>query len=748
MEQNEIIKAIHPGFKTLIQEKGWKSGLMEIQLKAIPKILDGFDCIIQAPTAGGKTEAVLFPTLSKAAANKTDSVQILYLAPLRALLNDIEKRANQYASVCGLHSFKWHGDVNQKEKINEFNCPSQLLLTTPESLEAIMLRKSGWKEFFSGLKSIIIDEAHNFAFGDRGSHLMTLIERLEAKLNKKCQRIALSASIGNPEEMLLWLAGKNRKKGIVINVGADVKKEKKYNVIFFDKYNEKGVELNQAVNRLNYLYNELLPANKTNKSLVFGKSRTNTEAIAEAINEINKISSRGIPLKVRTHHSSLSKFYREEAENKIKIKNDLESGIDTIISTSTLELGIDIGELDQIVQLDSIPSSSSFLQRVGRTGRRPEKPQVFQGLCLKEGDLILMAAVVSLGFKGISEEIHFPKTAYHILSHQLICLCLQNHGISPKAAWNILSRSYCFSEISEKNYNDVVSYMVSKGYLRNVDGELVVGEETEKTFLGSNWRRLFAVFESAPMYEVYQEKKHIGYLDSTFVEPLEVPFLFVLGGQEWKAYKIKRTQRQIFVNKTEKAIAPKWVTFQGLEVPKETAEEAGKILCSNITPNFLNPSAKKMLNIHQKKYSKVNWKKGVWIIYQNSHEIEIITFAGDRINGTFAGLISVYELGKPVTNYYSIVIKPTDKERAIDFKSIMELIERLKNASNEGLNQFRNFLKKNITKKFPSKFSKLLPDNLIAEIIFENSYDFDGLVKDLMENTVEIRDKVADSFKD
>ena len=114
----------------VIQDKGWKNGLTEIQLEAIPIILNGEDCIIEAPTAGGKTEAVLFPTLTRAAKIKANSVQILYLAPLRALLNDIELRAIEYSTACGLHSFKWHGDVSQKEKINAFNYPSQVLLTT------------------------------------------------------------------------------------------------------------------------------------------------------------------------------------------------------------------------------------------------------------------------------------------------------------------------------------------------------------------------------------------------------------------------------------------------------------------------------------------------------------------------------------------------------------------------------------------------------------------------------------------
>ena len=402
MKQSDIINLIHPGLQKLIQEKNWEKGLTDIQLKAIPIILKGEDCIIEAPTAGGKTEAVLFPSYTRVSKIKANSVQVLYLAPLKALLNDIELRAKKYSEVCGLHCFKWHGDVSQKDKIDDFINPSQILLTTPESLEAILLRKAGWHQFFSELQIIIIDEAHNFATVDRGCHLITLLERLESKINNRPQRIAISATIGNPNDMLNWLAGSERKIGKRISVNTLTEKEKDFEIQFFyDSIDSNNQEIQASYLRLSAIYKLLF--NK--KSILFGGSRTNCESIASAILKLNSINKRILPIKVRTHHSSVSKHYREEAENRIKIKNDIESGIDGIISTSTLELGIDIGNLDQVIQLDSISSSSSFLQRVGRTGRRKGKPQFFRGMILKEEDLILLTAVVCLGLKNISEKI-------------------------------------------------------------------------------------------------------------------------------------------------------------------------------------------------------------------------------------------------------------------------------------------------------------------------------------------------------
>lgn len=735
LKQSDIINLIHPGLQKIIQDKGWKTGLTDIQIEAIPVIISGEDCIIEAPTAGGKTEAVLFPTLTRAAKEKVNSVQVLYLAPLRALLNDIEIRATEYSSVCGLHSFKWHGDVSQREKIKTFRNPSQVLLTTPESLEAILLRKAEWQQFFSDLQTIIIDEAHNFAGVDRGSHLVSLLERLESKINHKPQRIAVTATIGNPQEMLQWLAGTHRKTGKRIFVDSSIMGEKNFEIQYFLNENSVvGQEIPASYKRLNALYKTL--PNK--KSIIFGSSRTNCESVASAIIQFSSIKKRSIPVKVRTHHSSVSKYYREEAENRIKIKNDLESGIDGIISTSTLELGIDIGELDQVIQLDSLSSSSSFLQRVGRTGRREGKPQFFRGLVLKEDDLVLLSAVVSLGLKNISENLKFPRKAFHILAHQLICLSLQNNGISPDLAWKVLSGAYCFSKINKVQFQELISNMISSDFFRDVDGELVVGEETEKYFLGANWQKLFAVFDTGPLYEVYNGKKHVGNLDSAFVESLDIPFLFVLGGLEWEAYKVKIDTHQVFARKTEAGNAPRWVTFYGFDVPYEVAKEAGRILFSDNIPSFLDDNAKSCFKSAQHKIKNLNWNECTWVAVVYDFEIEIWTFAGDKINRTLAKLINSFGLGKSSSNYKYLTIKSFNSSEKLNWKDIIDFISELKNIDSKESNKFMKKVKEDMTLFCFSKFAKCLPDQLLAESLSERSFDFHGLVSEIKNNKIDV----------
>jgi ATP-dependent Lhr-like helicase len=735
LEQFEILNHLHPGLQKLLQEKGWKTGLTDIQKIAIPAILNRNNCIIEAPTAGGKTEAVFFPCLTMAANDISDSVQVLYLAPLRALLNDIEIRVNEYSNACGLHCFKWHGDVGQKDKIEAIGNPPNVLLTTPESLEAILLRKSNWVDFFKNLQTIIIDEAHNFASSDRGCHLITLLERLCYKIATKPQRIAITATVGNPEEMLKWLAGSTKKSGKRIFVTAIIKKEKDFQVHFFyDKNSDEGVELPAAFRRLNFFY-DLLPLKK---SIIFGGSRTNCETVASAINKMNSLKKTRIPIKVRTHHSSVSKYYREEAEKRIKIKNDFESGIDCIISTSTLELGIDIGQLDQVFQLDSISSSSAFLQRVGRTGRRINKSQFFRGLLLNDADLILLCGVVSLGFKGLSEKLFFPQKAFHILAHQLICICLQNNGINAGLAWSILSNSYCFSQISESQFNELIDFMINNQYLRDVDGELVIGELSEKIFLGANWQKLFAVFSSGPLYEVFNEKNHVGNLDCAFVESMEVPFYFVLGGIEWEAYNIKPDSHIVFAKKTKVGNAPRWNAFHGSEVPIETAKEVGRLLFSNLTPSFLKGDAIECFHLEQLKVVNQSWDESLWIFINDLHESKILTFAGDKINRTLAKLINILEIGKATSNYQSINIKTNLVDKNLNVNTLIAFLTKLKSESFSSQNIYLNKIIDNTSPIFFSKFGRCLPDNLISTTIAERSYDLNGLIHEIQKVKIKI----------
>jgi ATP-dependent Lhr-like helicase len=714
------LQKLHPRLQDFVKDQKW-AGLTAIQTAAFDPIFQSESCIIEAPTSGGKTEAVLFPLLTRISANKQAGFKVLYIAPLKALLNDLALRVIPYAEKCYMEAFKWHGDVSQEDKLQQMIFPSDILLTTPESLEAILLRKANWPDVFRNLETIVIDEAHYFALTERGSHLVALLERIVAGIKKNPQRIAVTATIGNPGELLSWLMGK-RQGGVRIQVTSVTEKGKDFKIHFFD---------NGSTNLEDHLY--WLLSNK--KSIVFERSRTKTEETATGINNRNLVTNTRFPVKVKTHHSSVSKRLREEAEGSIKQKTD--SSLNAIISTSTLELGIDIGDLDQVVQIEGLNSSGSFLQRVGRTGRRDGRPQFFRGLCTIYEELPLLVGCVSLGLKHQSENILFPKKAFHIMAHQLICISLQQMGTTADNAWNILSNAYCFSQVTRAEFDSLIKHMVQEEYLRMVSGNiLLTSDKTEQEFLRSNWRRLYAIFDTGPMYDVVDGKKIIGTLDSAFAREQELPFVFVLGGQEWNAIRIEHEMQQVVVEKNETGVAPKWFGLGGNDVPFELSQEVGRLLMNDEPLAFLDPPAQREMQRQRNTYSLLGWKHNTWILESSTKDITVIilwTFCGHKINRLITTLLSTKFKNNITYDYQSVAIEQL-KKNPITPQEVRELIIQF-NTSNDM--ELSHIIESNISPKWFSKFSECLPSNLANKTICEKGYDVSGLVRELKKVSIE-----------
>jgi ATP-dependent Lhr-like helicase len=713
------LNKLHPRLQDFVKEN-WK-GLTPIQNAAFDPIYTGSNCIIEAPTSGGKTEAVLFPLLTRIAPNKTTGFKVLYIAPLKALLNDLAPRVISYAEKCYLKAFKWHGDVSQEGKIKQMIFPSDILLATPESIEAILLRRANWVNVFRDIETIVIDEAHYFALTDRGSHLLCLLQRIESEIKKQPQRIAITATIGNPYDLLKWLIGE-KSEGVRIQVSSKTDKERDFMIHYFM---DDGAQLHGS------LYRQLV--NK--KSIVFERSRTDTEGTATKINERNQLAGIRNPVKVKTHHSSVSKRLREEAEGSIKQEN--ESSLNAIISTSTLELGIDIGHLDQVIQIGGLNSSSSFLQRVGRTGRRTGQSQYFRGLCSEEDELILLTACVNLGLERVSENILFPKRAFHILSHQIICVCLQKMGTTPEVIWSIISKAACFSQVSRKQFDTLIDYMIKEDFLRSDSSQvLLTSNKTEGEFLRANWKRLFAIFDTGPMYNVVDGKKVIGTLDSGFARSRELPFVFVLGGQEWDAIKIDHELQQVSVKKNETGIAPRWKAFANFDIPFELAQEVGRLLSTTGSPSFLDANALMILQRQRNIYNTLNWQQGKWVwdLAEDGNIIYLWTFSGEKINRALTILLST-TLDADINYDYKQVTIDFKKAKAISIDALQSLISSFK--SNSRLELEAIALEK-IQVKWFSKFSNCLPDSLAKLTIFEKDYDLTGMIREL--NTIAINE--------
>lgn len=713
----EVLRRLHPGLQRWVRNCGW-SGLSPVQRAAIPVLLDGRDGVVEAPTAGGKTEAVLFPSLTRAAAVAAEGVRILYLAPLRALLNNLEDRGESYAEACGLHAFKWHGDVSHRAKLDQLREPPELLMTTPESTEAILLRRARQGELFRNLQTVIVDEAHNFAAGDRGGHLLCLLQRLELAAERPPQRIALTATIGNPDKMLQWLSG-GREVGQPIRVSGQPP-PRDFQVRYFP--DPEAAEAATGEQLAYRALHQLLPGSR---SIVFVRSRRKAEEVAKNLTALD--AGRARRLRLRTHHSAVSRFFREEAERLIKLRS--EDGLDAVLSTSTLELGIDIGELDRVVQMGALASPGALLQRVGRTGRRAGKPQFFRGLLHREGDLPLLVATVTLTLEGRSEAIRFPGRAFHLLAHQLLCLSLQHHGIDARRAWEILRPADCFRNVRTPEVGELVQHMVKDGYLRWVDGVIVPGERSERSFLSANWRRLFAVFDSVPLYDVIHGREQVGTLDSAFAAVLEAPFLFVLAGQLWRAERIDHEARTIQASRSKAGMAPRWTGFGVPDIPFETAQRVGVLLHGEgKAPEFLDAPARETFGLLRRSAATTPWEPGVLCLdLGSSGQPRLLTYAGDRINRALADIFTLEGIGKTSASYGEVTLPREVRDDETLIARIEKVLADLRDGERGDPGRLAAELGKTLRQVPFSPFAGCLPPHLHAAALSEQTFDCEGL---------------------
>jgi ATP-dependent Lhr-like helicase len=319
------------------------SALRAVQELAGEAILDGKNAVVLAPTAGGKTEASMFPVIAGLMTAPPSGVGALYVAPIKALLNNQEIRLGEYTEMVGLRRFVWHGDAAKSAKGAFVREPAELLMTTPESIEVMLMSpRVPAPRLFEDLRYVIIDEIHAFAGTDRGAHLMSVLERLAVLSKHDVQRIGLSATVGNPEQIARWLAGSSKRESVVV----DPPKPKARRLIKIC-LREDVADFAREASR----------EGRGKKSLFFCQSRSLTEAIAEQM--------RDDEIEVFVHHGSVSKEERLAAEQRFATGTNA-----CIVATSTLELGIDVGGLDLTFQANAPSTVSSFLQRMGRTGRR------------------------------------------------------------------------------------------------------------------------------------------------------------------------------------------------------------------------------------------------------------------------------------------------------------------------------------------------------------------------------------------
>jgi ATP-dependent Lhr-like helicase len=530
---------LHPHVQhAVVNDLGWRA-LRPVQSLTIDAVLDGANAVVLAPTAGGKTEAAIFPILSQILTEDRQPVSALYVCPIRALLNNQEERLGRYARMVGLDVFKWHGDVSDARKRHFRSAPAHILMTTPESLEVMLISaRTDARALFQNLSTVIIDEVHAFAGDDRGAHLAAILERLVMLGERDIQRIGLSATVGNPHLIGEWLQGSSKRPFRLVDPPTP-RAARDLRIDFCE-------DLEDAVPGIAQLA-------RGKKSLVFVESRSKAERVAHALG--------GSGVEVFIHHSSVSRADRALAEEQFAHGQNT-----AIVCTATMELGIDVGDLDQVIQMDAPGSVASFLQRLGRTGRREGTRANCTFFCLSPESLLQSVALLRLAEVGWVEDVRPAVHALHVLAHQVMALALQEGGISRHRLLPWIAAAYPFSSVRPGRLHELIDTMLERDILYEADGLLSLGKRGEKLYGRKNFFELYAVFTAAPMMHVLHGKDDVGCVQALFVSMHDQnhgPLCFRLSGRAWEVSHVDWSKGILHVRPAERGRVPNWIGLPG-----------------------------------------------------------------------------------------------------------------------------------------------------------------------------------------
>ncbi|GIF65220.1 ATP-dependent helicase [Asanoa ishikariensis] len=599
----------------LVNTLGW-ADLRPLQRAAVAPLLAGSDAVLVAPTAGGKTEAAVLPLLTRIAEHGWAGTSVLYLAPLKALLNNLLPRVRRYADWLGYDAALWHGDVTAARRRAILAGAPELLLTTPESLEAMLVSANvDHRRLFAGLRAVVVDEVHAFAGDDRGWHLLAILERLTNVAGRPLQRVGLSATVGNPDVLLTWLQGSGKRPGVVISpdqVGSGVR--------WRASPPPGDIELDH-VGTLANAATVIASLHTGEKRLVFCESRQTVEELGQLL--------RGKGVTTFLSHASLSVESRRQAEEAFAEARDC-----VIVATSTLELGIDVGDLDRVIQIDAPRTVASFLQRLGRTGRRLGNARNCLLLTLDGEALTAAAALLTLWAKGWVEAVSAPPEPRHIIAQQILALCLQEARVGDAlwpAAWNQLS------PFTGPAAGPIVEHLTEQGFLERDGGMLFVGARAEEIFGRRHFAELTAVFTGPPEFVVLLGRGELGQVDARLLAgQAHGERRLLLGGRSWRVTHIDWSRRRCFVEPAAGGGRARWHSggLAGLSYP--LAQAMRQVLLGVDPPIKLTKRAIAELERVRAEKADLAWSAGSVIGPPRGGVRRWWTWAGVRANATLA----------------------------------------------------------------------------------------------------------------
>ncbi len=731
----DVFHRLAPFIQDFIYENHWNE-LRGNQVAACEVIFESDDnLLLSSGTASGKTEAAFLPVLTDIYEHPSRSVAVIYISPLKALINDQFKRLEQLLLDSHIPVTKWHGDASVTQKNKLIKKPEGILQITPESLESLLTNKRGaCLSMFSDLRYVIIDEVHHFMRDVRGLQLLCILERLKALTNVNPRRIGLSATLGDMSLAQSWLnTGTGRKCAAPIT--EEGKKRVRLHVERFVNYadNRDMVERDaignvtrtdsggDIGNREHYEY--LFKQTLDKKTIIFANSREEIELIMAHLREI--ALKHKAPDIYRVHHGNVSALLRENTEDEMKSEDEkIVTG-----ATVTLELGIDIGSLDQAVQVGAPLSVSSFAQRLGRCGRRGQVPQLLftfvESLKINSSDIlgpinwnyIRTIAIIELYLKAHwIEPIPPLHHAYNLLYHQTMSFLKSNGEMSPAGLAQSMLSLGCFRHITQDDYKLLLSHLIQIEQLeRTESGGLAIGRAGEKIV---NSHKFLTVFLAPEYFLVKDENRTIGTVDKVY----PVGTHFSLAGISWETVDINEKSKVIFVKRVPGISVVDWDVDFEVELHTVLVRKIRNVLQTEDFYPYLSQRCQERLN-------------EIRYITRNSGILEhLITPLSEKKYAVFPW-VGTRQL---ITLHYALLQRNIKSKIPWEISVYLEVIfngtkEELEwmiaDILNSPLDTYGLPLPEKI--QIIGKYNEFIPLSLLRKQFIEDYLDFEGLKRDI-----------------
>lgn len=691
-----------------IWKQGWTS-LKDIQENAIPFVLEGrSDVIISASTAGGKTEAAFLPILTSLLQNDTSNgFQVLYISPLKALINDQYRRLLDMTTETGINVTPWHGDIDMSQKKRSLKNPNGIIIITPESLESFLInRRRFLPSAFSSLRYVVIDELHSFIGTERGKQLQSLLSRIEQIILRKIPRIAMSATFSDYSAVKCFLRDD---ESLPCAIPPQGNSNHEIKILVKEYIQTKDIDVTDSISQ--EIYKKLRGSN----NLVFTNDRGYAESYGVHLSDMCEIN--GVPNEFRVHHGSISKIERESVER------DLQKGECpvTVFCTSTLELGIDVGKVKSIAQVGTAYSVSGLRQRLGRSGRRNEPPilRVFSienkdnGLLYNlRSSLVQNIAVIELMRQHKYEKPSINNYHFSTLIQQILAVIAQFGGFYPKEGWLMLCRNGAFKNVTPELFLEVLKSLGNKSVISQLDTkQIVVGKLGEKILKSPDF---YVAFVSPIEFTVINSanSRHIGMIQ---YKP-QKNMVIILSGKRWIVEDVDENTMKVYVS-TMKTGGLAFFSGDGAELDYIIAKKMYEIYQVDTIYPYLDDytEAKNHLNQSRLFFQQNSLSKTFFLQYGNTSYF--FTWAGIKANRAIALLLQ-YCLKKECSYNGLYVLNITQED--------INLLERTKMPS---AIEIVSILPRQC--KIFQKYDYLLSDKLL-DIEYSNTYIDFNLAKEII----------------